>query len=306
MPRDANGNWTPPAGNPVVNGTTIDASWWNAMLSDLQNEISNSLARQGLGAGIISATLKAANGDIGSPPYSFLSDLSTGWFLNAAGDLRFTISGQAMLKLTNNLAMRVLGLGPTGANAAGLEVDTQYGISNSTPIQTWKQNGVQKAALLGNGALTLGGSSNPSDAARRVDLTRDVVSNNGIGAGWASMSPGSYTLTAAYADVPGLTPASILTTGGPVLVLLTSDGSGSDSYFSMFASTGSIQFMRDGARIAGFTCNGANASFTQIGQSFVFLDVVGAGNHTYKVQAKGLSGTTPVMQNYMLMLRELI
>lgn len=47
MPRDSGGAYTLPAGNPVAAGTLIDAAWANSTLTDLGNEMSNTLHKDG-------------------------------------------------------------------------------------------------------------------------------------------------------------------------------------------------------------------------------------------------------------------
>lgn len=47
MPRDSSGNYTLPAGNPVVSGTTIEASWANPTLEDIALALTGSLPRNG-------------------------------------------------------------------------------------------------------------------------------------------------------------------------------------------------------------------------------------------------------------------
>jgi hypothetical protein len=47
MPRDSGGVYTLPAGNPVAADTLIDAAWANSTLTDLGNEMSNTLHKDG-------------------------------------------------------------------------------------------------------------------------------------------------------------------------------------------------------------------------------------------------------------------
>ena len=47
IPRNPNGDYILPAGNPVVSGTIIDTDWANPTLADIANEITNSLSRNG-------------------------------------------------------------------------------------------------------------------------------------------------------------------------------------------------------------------------------------------------------------------
>lgn len=49
MPRDASGNYTLPAGNPVVTGTIIESDWANTTLNDVADEMTDSLSRTGEG-----------------------------------------------------------------------------------------------------------------------------------------------------------------------------------------------------------------------------------------------------------------
>lgn len=50
MPRNINGLYTLPAGNPVVPGTLIETTWANPTMADLANEITQSLPRNGSAA----------------------------------------------------------------------------------------------------------------------------------------------------------------------------------------------------------------------------------------------------------------
>lgn len=47
MPRDINGVYTLPAGNPVVTGTTISSTWGNTTLSDIATALTQSLSVDG-------------------------------------------------------------------------------------------------------------------------------------------------------------------------------------------------------------------------------------------------------------------
>lgn len=47
MPRNGSGVYSLPSGNPVVDGTAIEAGWANPTLADIGNEITNSLPRSG-------------------------------------------------------------------------------------------------------------------------------------------------------------------------------------------------------------------------------------------------------------------
>jgi len=60
MPRDSQGNYTLPAGNPVVPGTLIEAEWANPTMADLGQAITDSLPRNGSAPMTGPLTLEAA------------------------------------------------------------------------------------------------------------------------------------------------------------------------------------------------------------------------------------------------------
>ena len=53
MPRDSAGNYTLPAGNPVLSSTIIDTSWANPTMEDLGDSLTNSLSRNGEGGMLV-------------------------------------------------------------------------------------------------------------------------------------------------------------------------------------------------------------------------------------------------------------
>lgn len=96
MPRDASGNYTLPAGNPVVTGTTITSNWANTTMSDIGNEITNSLDRSGRGG--LLAPLLFPDGDLSNPAIAFVSEPGMGFFRNDVGDMQAAINGTALTK----------------------------------------------------------------------------------------------------------------------------------------------------------------------------------------------------------------
>ena len=90
MPRDASGNYTLPAGNPVVTGTVITSSWANPTMSDIAQEITNSLSRDGQGGML--APLQFADGTVNDPSVAFINEPTLGFYREGAG--RFSIAGQ--------------------------------------------------------------------------------------------------------------------------------------------------------------------------------------------------------------------
>lgn len=117
MPRDPSGNYTLPAGNPVVSGTTIDSSWANGTMNDLANEITNSLSRNGNGG--MNVPLPFADGSQSAPGITFTAEPTTGIFRQANGVVGVTgQSSIAALFDGPNGQVLVQGAAPTAANHA--------------------------------------------------------------------------------------------------------------------------------------------------------------------------------------------
>lgn len=91
MARDASGNYTLPAGNPVVSGTVIETNWANPTMADIGNETTDSLSRTGKG-GMLSQ-LKCISGTVGNPGVSFLDQLNLGFYRAATNDMRAAVNG---------------------------------------------------------------------------------------------------------------------------------------------------------------------------------------------------------------------
>src|SRR6478752_2602709 len=91
MPRNSSGNYSLPAANPVITGTTITSTWANTTLSDVASELTNSLDRQGRGGML--APFKVADGSIAAPGISFSNEPSTGWYRPSTGIIGISVLG---------------------------------------------------------------------------------------------------------------------------------------------------------------------------------------------------------------------
>ena len=76
MPRDGQGDYTLPGGNPVAPGTVISATWANPTMEDLGNEITNSLDRLGRGGMLV--PFRNQDGDTINPGITFTLQEGTG------------------------------------------------------------------------------------------------------------------------------------------------------------------------------------------------------------------------------------
>ncbi|RXT28820.1 hypothetical protein B5P46_08690 [Rhizobium leguminosarum] len=92
MPRNpSTGVYSKPAGTTPSVGQVIDPVPWNALTTDLGNEITNSLPRDGSAPMV--APLKAAGGTVSAPGVGFASTPQTGLYLKGGGLLGFTQNG---------------------------------------------------------------------------------------------------------------------------------------------------------------------------------------------------------------------
>lgn len=87
MSRNASGTYSLPAGNPVVAGTTIEASWANTTLSDIRTELTDSLSRSGKGGML--AALHIVDGSVSAPGLGFEDEAALGFYRSASNTLDF-------------------------------------------------------------------------------------------------------------------------------------------------------------------------------------------------------------------------
>jgi hypothetical protein len=95
MPRDANGNYTLPAGNPVVSGTPISSATHNGTNNDIASALTDSLSRTGLGG--MSAPLPFPDGTVGAPAITFTSELTSGFWKPGNLQVAISVSGQQVM-----------------------------------------------------------------------------------------------------------------------------------------------------------------------------------------------------------------
>jgi hypothetical protein len=90
MPRNGSGSYSLPTGNPVVTGTTIESSWANTTMSDIGNELTNSLSRTG--AGGMTGAFRAADGSSALPGIAWGLETSTGFYRAGTSDMRAVVA----------------------------------------------------------------------------------------------------------------------------------------------------------------------------------------------------------------------
>lgn len=108
------------------------------------------------------------------------------------------------------------------------------------------------------------------------------------------------TASATLVDVTNLT-VTITTTGRPVMLFMLSDGSGSSAQISATATSGGlVTFKRDTTEVARYFMQ-ANTGDPRI-PGIMFVDPVGAGTYTYKVQALAGGGGLSIAISFFKLL----
>lgn len=117
MSRNVSGVMTLVAGNPVVPGTDIEADWANSTMSDIANELTNSLDRSGRGGML--AQFKAFAGTQTAPGWSWSLEPRSGVYRAGAGDFRFVIDGVEVATLNSGGINTAIGYIPQTVPDAG-------------------------------------------------------------------------------------------------------------------------------------------------------------------------------------------
>lgn len=111
MPRDGGGNYTLPGGNPVVSGTTIQASWANDTMTDMAESMTDSLSRSGQGGMLV--PFRVSNGLATAPSLSFTSEPTLGIYRPSAGILGFAAGGGEVARIRASGNMQTAAAAPT-------------------------------------------------------------------------------------------------------------------------------------------------------------------------------------------------
>jgi hypothetical protein len=96
MPRDSNGNYSLPAGNPVAAGEIVDADWANDTMNDIAEALNDSLSRSGDGG--MQVALEFSDGTESAPGIAWANEPTTGFYRNDTGDMQVTVLGQKLVR----------------------------------------------------------------------------------------------------------------------------------------------------------------------------------------------------------------
>lgn len=143
MSRNGSGVYTLPAGNPVVDGTTIESTWANPTMADIAVQLNNLITRDGiLGP---SAPIKFQDGLVGAPGITFPGATTTGIYRD-----------------TNFVGFTFAGVKRLVATAAGAEVTGTLLVSGAVTFTTPL-------------AVAQGGTGGITAAAARTNLGTNVI-----------------------------------------------------------------------------------------------------------------------------------
>lgn len=185
MPRDGSGNYTLPAGNPVVTGTTIDVAWANPTMSDIALQLNNVLTKDGVVGP--SGPFLLADGAVGAPGLSFSGETTMGLYRIGTGILGVATAGVERARLA----------------AGGLTLAVNVAVGNGTSDRTLAVNGPNSG--------TAGGGS--------VAVQNNSVSLIGIG-NYSNLIGGTYDATPTLYTSGGLR----ITDGSTTRVTLNAGG----------------------------------------------------------------------------------
>lgn len=97
MPRDSNGVYSLPAGNPVAAGTLVEADWANITMEDIEDALNDILTTDGA----VSGPIEFPDGSETNPSITFVNETTTGIYYNSEGDVRVTVLGDDILRITD-------------------------------------------------------------------------------------------------------------------------------------------------------------------------------------------------------------
>jgi len=169
MPRQANGRYTLPEGNPVVNGSIIEADWANLTMDDLAQAISDCLDTNGTNT--LKAPIKLVNGTASSPALSFLADASTGIYRDANGYVAVSYKGVPVFNVTpTGICTSILPTLDQNLTTKGY-VDAQIIEAMNAMSDNVSQTAVQKSGDTMTGALTVPSITLGSDPTSNMQAT---------------------------------------------------------------------------------------------------------------------------------------
>jgi len=182
MPRNSNGTYQLPLGNPVTSGTVISASWANTTIPDLATAISGTLPTDG--SAPLTGSLKIADGLVSFPGVAFNAESGTGMYRKGLFMMGLSINGADALVLNNTGASVTGNLTIAGTtNAAGavtlgstLSVTGALTLNNNLTVSG---NTTLTGTTAHTGTSSFTGAINGSSATFTGNVTAATLTGNG-------------------------------------------------------------------------------------------------------------------------------
>lgn len=164
MPRQGNGNYVLPAGNPVTPNTLITANWANTTMPDMGAALTDSLSRSGSGS--MTASLGIVDGASSLPGLRFAAETASGLYRNGTGQYTFGVQGVEALALSSSaVSVRKPLVADQTLSVAGVTTLSDNlvvagTVNPTTPLVVGQNLTVTGLAAIGPGASTVAGSLN--------------------------------------------------------------------------------------------------------------------------------------------------
>ena len=315
MPRDASGNYTTPAGQPVVSATVISSTVFNNLVNDLKTEMTDSLSRSGKGGMLV--PLPFADGTVGAPGISFTNETSSGLYRIGASDVGLSIGGtlkveflasflklysMALQQASTNTALTLRG--NVAAADAGTDVvlDT-LATRSAGALVSFKNNGTEKVKWDYTGEPTLQGGFACGFAATSGDTSLTpagtYVSLSGLS--FDVVASGVYEAEVMFAGVAAANTTPNIKWTGPAI------GAGTIIYDVAIAMNGAAGGFDCVAGAFGTATNSAAATggagqWTTVSRLFL---VNGANSGTVQFQAATATTATTAKKGAFIRWRRL-
>ena len=131
MPRDINGNYTLPAGNPVIAGTIIEADWANTTMEDIATALQDSLSRTGQG-GMLTA-IDFSDGSEASPGITWTNEPTSGFYREEMNSFWFSVANNNVININASGVSLAPGMRAGYGFATGLIIDDDQPTGSDAP-----------------------------------------------------------------------------------------------------------------------------------------------------------------------------
>jgi hypothetical protein len=216
MGRDVNGNYSLPAGNPVVADTVIEPDWANTTLDDIAQSLTNSVDR--LGRGGMLAALKIFDGTVTQPGLAFGNDTNSGVYRIGSDNYGLTTGGQLNVELTaTGIVCRKLfaSRGITDNATATKVTVTDTEVTATVPVIASRLQGVLQGTQVLNAA-----SPSPTTDGHYARLVANYRNSGTVTGAILFRAPSSLTSTRTLLRVVGTTEFSSI----DALIVFTRSG----------------------------------------------------------------------------------